>query len=131
MPVLNKISPTEATTKGPQKEMRNPIPVHVVRMPRKVERRRRSGRVFHRGVRLHGNTMIQAVKAGAVLTFVIVLSYGLVTLKDSSLYATNVVEGEQAWNRSALTANAMGALDWFLSGIEKLVSEEIDYVRTP
>ncbi len=109
----------------------NQVPIHVIKVPRAIGSRSQPKRVFHRQVRPHGNTMIRAAQIGVALTFVIVLSYGLVSLKDSSVYTTNATRGVQVQSPKMLAASAANAFDWLISGIEKLVAPQIDYVRTP
>ena len=114
----------------------NLIPIRTVNEPRKIAGRMpmkkvRHPKTFHKPVRAHGNTMIRAAGAGVALTFVIVLSYGLVSFKDNSVYTTNVTGDGRVQDRSSLTASVGSALDWLLSGIEKLVTSQLDYIRTP
>jgi len=75
--------------------------------------------------------MIRAAEFGVALTFVIVLSYGLVSLRDTSTYTANTTRGGQTQSQKTLTASAANAFDWLISGIEKLVAPQIDYVRVP
>ena len=129
MPTLKKKS-HDIVSPGPV-SVANPIPIHVVRVSKPMGNRARSRKAFHKRGRSHGNTMIRAAQLGVALTFVIVLSYGLVSFKDSSVYTTNATQGDQRQNPKTLTANAAGAFDWVLSGIEKLITSQVDYVRKP
>lgn len=109
----------------------NQVPIHVVRVSKPMGNRVRSGKAFHKRGRSHGNTMIRAAQIGVALTFVIVLSYGLVSFKDNSMYTINATGDGRAQNRSSLTASLGGVFDWLLAGIENVVSPRIDYIRIP
>ena len=128
MPVLQKGIPAEDTI-DVRNDASHAVPIHVVRAPQR--RRAGAARNIRTPVRARGITMITAAKAGVALTFVIVLSYGLVSLKDNSLYTTNATEDAKSRGRGALTANLGGIVDWVTSNIEQLISPQVDYVRTP
>ncbi len=71
----------------------------------------------------------RAIGAGAALTFVIVLSYGFVTLKEKSVYTVNFGNATKMVNHTALTANAADAFNNVLSIIEGWITPELVYVR--
>jgi len=75
-------------------------------------------------------TIFRAAEAGVALTFVLVLSYGLVSLKDGSVYAVGNSAGTSAIASSALVANASGAFDAFISYIETLIVPQLLYHRS-
>jgi hypothetical protein len=79
--------------------------------------------------RTSGKTMRRAIKVGAALTFVIVLSYGLSTLKSSSHYTFDSSRLGSALEQTASAIGSADAIDHLLAGIERLVTTELRYVR--
>jgi len=79
-------------------------------------------------IRTSGKTILTATKVATMLTIVIVLSYGIVELKDSSTYVTNVT-GSDSVIQSPYLANAYESIEWLLSRLEGLVTREIRYTR--
>ena len=67
--------------------------------------------------------------ATAALTIVIVLSFGFVTLKNSSIYATKSNPSGAIVQRDAFTASAAGALRWIEGFFQNLLTKELIYKR--
>ncbi len=65
----------------------------------------------------------------AALTIVIVLSFGFVTLKNSSVYGTNTIRGGVAIERNMFTAGAAETLRWIGNFLENLMAKELIYKR--
>jgi hypothetical protein len=84
------------------------------------------------GIRASGKSMFKGVKVAAVLTVVVMLSYGIVTLKDSARYAALIPEigASSAVTQSASVAAVRGTMDRIAMYLEPLVTEELVYVRT-
>lgn len=74
-------------------------------------------------------TMHTAVKGVAALTVVIMLSYGIVMLKDSSVYARAGVVESAVVSGNALAAAAATAFDTLGDLIERVVAPEAVYER--
>ncbi len=80
----------------------------------------------------HGKTIYYGTigkLAAAALTIVIVLSFGFATLKDSSIYGTNVIRGASVTQRNTLTASAVEALRQAGDLLNRLLSTELVYKR--
>lgn len=97
-----------------------PSPISTVQIKKALPARR---------VRQSGKTMSVAVKSITALTFVIVISYGVVTLKDSSLYASLWPKVTTTTSQNALIGSLSDALEPILSRLESLLVEEIIYTR--
>ncbi len=65
----------------------------------------------------------------AALTIVIVLSFGFVTLKNSSVYGTNTIRGGVAIERNMFTAGAAGALERIENFLQNFLVKELIYKR--
>ena len=74
--------------------------------------------------------MVRAAEIGVALTFVIVLSYGLVSLKDNSVYTVNTTGRSGVTDRISLTATAADAFNRIIENLEKVINPQINYVRT-
>jgi hypothetical protein len=79
--------------------------------------------------RSSGKTMRRAIKIGSALTFVIVLSYGLSTLKTSSHYTLNDTRLGGMIDQTASAIQSIQALDTVAAYIESLVARDIIYTR--
>lgn len=83
-------------------------------------------------VKTHMAPMFIATKAVFAMTVVIVLSYGFVSLKSSSLYSVGDVNATgmtETINSIALTAGAAQAIDSIGDIIEAIVAPELHYIR--
>jgi hypothetical protein len=127
MPALRDASPTpvhqisRTTTISPQAlSSRSVIDMRVPPQSRRTKT----------SVRTSGKTMDRAVKVLAVLTFVIVLSYGLTTLKNSSHYTFNSTRLSGIFDQTAAVIESSDSLDRLTSYLEELLSSEIRYKRT-
>ncbi|MDB5238008.1 MAG: hypothetical protein JWM46_278 [Candidatus Kaiserbacteria bacterium] len=74
-------------------------------------------------------TISRAIGAGVALTFVIVLSYGFVTLKKQSTYTFNFTKSMNSVTKNALTASAGAAVGRMGDVLENMVAPEMTYVR--
>ena len=74
-------------------------------------------------------TMIRAAQSGVALTVIIMLSYGIVTLKDSGIYASLRTRGEGSLKSQSFTASAVGAAESLGATIERLIVPELLYER--
>ncbi len=131
MPILgaqNENSDETTKYETPRHEQKNSIPIKVLRtMPSPIPKLRP---VMHqKSVRASGKTMLRAAEAGVALTFVIVLSYGFVSIKDTSIYTSNIQKGMSIVQSSALTASAAGAFEHLAGMIEEWIVPEIVYKR--
>ena len=73
-----------------------------------------------------------ALLVGFVATIIIVLSFGAVTLKNSAIFSRIVpVSGTVRVPALHLSASAMGAIDTVAQALERLLSRELVYKRTP
>jgi hypothetical protein len=82
-----------------------------------------------RRVRASGKTMSRATKTLAVLTFVIVLSYGLTTLKNSSHYTFNSTRLGGIFDQTAAAIESTDAFDHLTAYLERLLAQELRYQR--
>jgi hypothetical protein len=99
-------------------------PTHVVDM-----RNQRKDAARNKPVRASGKTMRRALKIGTALTFVIVISYGLSTLKTESRYTFNsrAVGAQISQTASALISS--DALDRLAAYVESLLAPQLTYIR--
>lgn len=110
---------------------------HVpVQVKRPVVQQRPTGRmqrrkisVHHTGGRQSGKTISTATKVAMALTVVIVLSYGMTTLKTDSLYAFIPRMTSVSSERGAFAASAASALDKIATYLEKILVPELVYSR--
>ena len=63
------------------------------------------------------------------LTIVIVLSYGLFSLKDGSTYAAFIPSGDAFSTKDGYAAAAASAVDQFTASLEKILTKELIYIR--
>jgi hypothetical protein len=80
-------------------------------------------------IRTSGKTMRRAIKVGAMLTFVIVLSYGLSTLKSSSHYTFDSSRLGSVLDQTAAAFGSADTLERMLAAIERIVATELYYSR--
>ena len=73
---------------------------------------------------------ISASTAVAALTIVIVLSYGLVSMKEKSLYTFNFAPKNGVVNTTALSAGVASAFDAIGERLEALVTKGLEYQRS-
>ncbi|MFA7309710.1 MAG: hypothetical protein WC050_02290 [Candidatus Paceibacterota bacterium] len=133
MPALNKhdrdeISPIQPHRSDVTTPIERSIPIRVSRpmpntplAPRATQRRQ--VKKAARGV------AARLTEAGVALTFVILLSYGFVSLKNNSLYAFRTESGASAISAHAFTASAADAFGRIASRIEQWVVPELTYIR--
>ena len=117
-------SHTQAYT-VPIRKIRSPIP-HGERA-----RGRYESKVQNR-VRTHGKTMNYGTfrtLAAAALTIVIVLSFGLVTLKNGSVYTTTESPSGAVVGRNMLAGAASTAFEWMRKFAQNLLEQELSYKR--
>lgn len=74
-------------------------------------------------------TMNRAINAGVVMTFVVVLSYGYVSLKQGSLYTFKNGNSSAIISQQVLTANAYSALDSLAELVESWIAPTASYKR--
>ena len=126
MPVLEKKADPIARELGQEYN----IPIRIVRAAPMVSAQRVPMKTTPVSkARVSDITISRAIGAGVALTFVIVLSYGFVTLKQKSLYTVNFGNAAKMVNHTALTANAGDAFNNILSIIERWITPELVYVR--
>jgi hypothetical protein len=128
MPVLKQHESTHGV-----KNIQHTVPIHIMRTPTRPQpapEHRNRARSMRQQRNLPKISITRAAEAGVALTFVIVLSYGIMTLKDSSVYTVNNSNGRNS-ARSALTANAASALNWVGQTLEQWLSPQLDYKRAP
>ena len=109
----------------PIRKIRNPIP-HSDRRHGRPEIR-----VFGR-VRTHGKTIHYwtfRTVATAALTIVIVLSFGFVTLKNSSVYTTAAGSPGEVVKTNMLAGGAAAALEWITEFAQNFLVKELFYRR--
>lgn len=94
----------------------------------------------HRSVQAHNSARVRAPGktiykgtfrnlATAALTIVIVLSFGFVTLKNSSVYGTKSSPSGLASERGVLTAGAAGAFEWIGQFLQNFLVKDLVYKR--
>jgi hypothetical protein len=129
MPVMRKVEQAESSPSEISRPMpAHTIPIRVLKMDaRRVaqydvprQRRMRSPRM----------TIFKATTAATALTFVIVLSYGFVTLKQNSLYTFNTDSGSKILHSNAFTASAANAISSLGDILERWIAPEITYIRS-
>jgi len=106
------------------------VPIHVVssmRLPR--ERHRGATAPTQSLVRTSGKTIHRAAVALSVLTFVIMLSYGITALRGGVLYAFHDREVAGTLRSMAAAAYDSTALVRILDLLESLVGRELTYRR--
>lgn len=81
-------------------------------------------------VAIHGKSMFYGTFAVLTLSVVIVLSIGFVVLKSSSLYAFSLPGVGQRQSGTALTGMAIGVLSATAESLERLLAQELTYVRS-
>lgn len=82
--------------------------------------------------RVHGKTIYYGTfksLAAAALTIVIVLSFGLVTLKNGSFYTTTTNPSGTAAERNMLAGAATAAFEWMSKFAQNLLVQELIYRR--
>jgi len=67
--------------------------------------------------------------ATAALTIVIVLSFGFVTLKNSSVYSGNTTPGGAVVQKNMLAAGATAAIEWIDNFVRNFLVKDIVYKR--
>lgn len=110
-------------------EHRIPIrvtPAHVSSQSQESIRRRMPAKKMSRA---HGKSMFTATKTLTALTFVIVLSYGISTLKDGSSYANLFRSTGSNISQNAFVAPLSDALETVIEKLEKVIVPEISYKR--
>lgn len=130
MPMLGE-KKRDPVSEGLREEFNIPIRIvraPVVKSPVSVQRPIRTSIVPKKGN--SDMAISRAIGAGVALTFVIVLSYGFVTLKQKSVYTVNFGSGMKTVSQSALTASAAGAFNNILDVVEHWIAPELTYTRT-
>ena len=74
-------------------------------------------------------TLVFGTIAGAALTFVVILSVGITSFKDKSLYASAITAVNIPTNSSVLPSSFGGAITKLGDMIENLLAPQIRYVR--
>lgn len=70
-----------------------------------------------------------ATRSLMALTIVVVLSYGLFSLKDGSTYAAFLPSGDTFTTEGGYAASAAGAIDQFTAFLESVLTKELIYTR--
>ena len=141
LPTLAKSQPVS----GPEEDIRGkveegdyskeyPVPIHKIRdpIPRSDQARGRSGAYAPGRVRIHEKTIHYGTLrtlATAALTIVIVLSFGFVTLKNSSVYTANTDPSGAVIQRNVFAAGAATAIEWIGDFVERFLVKELVYKR--
>lgn len=130
MPVLHREetkieTPTASVRRISPIEIKQPAGnAHVIDMRRTI-----APAPTKRTVRSSGKTMRRATKVAALLTFVIVISYGLTSLKTNSRYTLNTTQITTVLDQTASALQSSAALESLITYVERLVSKEIRYTR--
>jgi hypothetical protein len=106
------------------------IPIRVVRPRKRVSLSSaysKQGKTLP--VRSSRMTMSRAINAGVALTFVIVLSYGFVSLRQGSLYTFAVPMNSSVLKSQALSASALTAFERIGTIIESFLAPQVHYER--
>lgn len=126
MPVLHK-QEAESTA--------NKIPVHVVHVPARPAVATVRGGVSiptHRAPSAkikRSRGIVLATRAAVALTFVIVLSYGIISLRDTSTYTLDLSPESLKSLASSQVAGAGELLEGVTSAVERLITPELNYAR--
>ena len=137
MPVLNtpesSFSDSYEGFQDSQKDAHISVPVPIRVLPRK-ETLYHTHPVKHvkLGSSTHGKTIHYGTFRGlaaAALTIVIVLSFGFVTLKNSSVYGTRTSPSGTVIQRNMFTASAADALEWIERFLQNFLVKELIYKR--
>ncbi len=141
LPVLEKSKPVLAQKGGPTVEFEGKesdqeysVPIRKLRTPTSY------AYPSHRNHEAHTPSMVRApgktihhgtfrALAAAALTIVIVLSFGLVTLRDSSIYGTKTTPAGTVIQRSVFTAGAATTFQWIGHLFENLLVKELIYKK--
>ncbi|MHB1086756.1 MAG: hypothetical protein ACYCZ0_03345 [Minisyncoccota bacterium] len=129
MPVLLTKPEQSASVESVDAEPRS-VPIRVVRRMSSTSRVRSMDKETSRRIRTSAMTINKATKAAAVLTVVIVVSYGFVSIKSESLYAFFRVDSTEMLVKDSMTAAASTAFERVGNIIEDIVSPEIRYFRS-
>ncbi len=138
MPVLNAPESSLPSSyegfRDSQKDARISVSVPIRVLPRK-ETLHHTHPVKHvkLGSGTHGKTIHYGTFRGlaaAALTIVIVLSFGFVTLKKSSVYTTNTTPSGSVIQRSTFAAGAASAFEWIAEFARNFLVKELVYKRT-
>ena len=127
MPVMDAREPSQPTSPA-----RTPLASHTLALS---PLKKTSGRVMSRSskkggtmpIRTSGQTMFSATKAMVALTVVIVLSYGIVSIKDGSVYALFSSPDSTVVERVPLLASASSAFARLGDILEKFLTKELVY----
>lgn len=128
MPVLSK--PERRIEEAPTETSAQVIPIRIERVLPAIAPVRKIVRHAQPPVRSSAKTMRRATKVVAALTVVIVVSYGLSSMKSQSIYAMFSPTSGGVSSGSAMTASAASALDRIAEFIENIVSPEILFLRS-
>lgn len=130
MPVMSRVDAKESSSS--ESETARPIPSHSIpiRVVRSAAQRVAQYEApRRRQIRSPRMTMFKATGVVTALTFVIVLSYGFVTLKQNSLYTFNTGTGSKILHSNAFTASAANAISSLGDILERWIATEIIYIR--
>lgn len=106
------------------------IPIHIVDIRKRSGMNPKRVQPYEAKENVSAKTIFTATKVGAALTIVIVLSYGIVTLKDRSVYTVNLNGNNSPITRNVFTASALAAFDSAGNILEKWLVLELVYRRT-
>lgn len=102
------------------------IPIRVVHAPPSASRERGTART---SVRTRGQTISYAAKSAFALTIVIMLSFGLFSLRDSSVYTSNFMKNVPEISGTAFAAGAASSLSKVGDMLERWFVPELTYER--
>ena len=128
LPVMEKPALVSEEINPDQKHM---VPIRVIP---KGEILHHTGHVkrVKSGGGVHGKTIYYGTfksLATAALTIVIVLSFGFVTLKNSSVYSSNTTPRGAVVQRSTFAAGAAAAFEWVAEFVQDFLVKELIYKR--
>jgi hypothetical protein len=137
-PVLTYFQDDRALLPALSKSEEVAAPIRIVRMhaaPPSTSRAARAQRLpavrgDKRSSMLSGKAISRATKSLSALTIVVVLSYGLFSLKDGSRYAQLVPKSPEILQSSEYLAAASESFERAASFLEQLVTKEIVYMRS-
>lgn len=109
--------------------LKTPVAAHQVRLqPRKVALEDlEDARISERPSRLPSTQVV--TRSLMALTIVVVLSYGIFSLKDGSTYALLAPRGDALTSGDGYAAAAASAIDQFTAYLEKILTKELVYIR--
>jgi len=131
LPNLKKMTETPGMPVVELRGMRT-IPIRIASHEREIVRAlppMRPSVTAKKPSRTHGKTMVTATKAVVMLTVVVVLSYGIVSIRSNSVYTANFRINTDIIESSALAASAASTLERVGDLIESWVAPELVYNR--